>query len=221
MGPAPSDASRGGLKPCLVGTETGLVVSAPRPVLSAKVLCPSAPGIFLSDEDPIRSAPVLRGSAASLGGRAQRLCGEEKVRVGSNEADFVSDQARCRSDEASFESTEARLQSTGASFGSAACRFRLAACKYLGTVRDSRWFDRGEPAVMASAVLAPAAHLFPPTLLIARVAISLGTLFGSASDFCRHPQDAARSRSIAPGSRRSTCSGVTFETSPSLVKRWR
>jgi len=205
MGPAPSDASRGGLKPCLVGTETGLVVSAPRPVLSAKVLCPSAPGIFLSDEDLVRSALALVGSAASPGGSAPCLFGQEKVRVGSNEAGFVSDEARCRPVEASFQSTEARFQSTGASFGSTACRFRLAACKSLETVRDSRWFDRGEPAVMASAVLAPAAHLVSPTLLIARVAIWLATLFGSTSDLSNRLHAAPRSRPAAPGSETSRC----------------
>jgi hypothetical protein len=196
-GLAPSDAPRGGLKPRLVGYQTGLCVSAPRSIRSARVLRRSAPAISLSDQDRVRSARVPFQSAASLGGNAQGLFGEEKVRVGSNEPDFVSDQARCRSGDASFQSKEARLQSTEASFRTTACRFRLAACKCLETLGDSRWFAAGEPAVVASAVLAPALHLVGPTLLIARVAIWLATLFGSTSDLSNRLHAAPRSRPAA------------------------
>jgi hypothetical protein len=102
-----------------------------------------------------------------------------------------------------LQSTEARLQSTEASFRTTACRFRLAACKRLETLGDSRWFAAGEPAVVASAVLATDLHLVGPTLLIARVAIWLATLFGSRSDLSIHLHAAPRSRPMAPDSETS------------------
>jgi hypothetical protein len=72
---------------------------------------------------------------------------------------------------------------------------------------------------MASAVLAPAAHLVSPTLLIARVPNFRRTIFGSRSDFHGGSQEAAQGLSIAPGSPTSMCSGVTFEASPSFTTR--